>query len=677
LNKSSLKANRFKPMVKFLGPFELKKGQSKSHSFIMPEYVGSVRVMVVAGQDGAYGSDEKTVAVKKPLMVLGTLPRVVGPGETVKLPVTVFAMDKSIKNVSVELIVNELFFIRGGNTRQINFHGTGDQMVTFDLAVEQATGIGKVKIIATSGKLKAEHSMEISVRNPNSPVSDVFEKTMQPGGTWTTEFRALGIPGTNKGILEISAIPPMNLEKRLSYLLQYPYGCIEQTVSSAFPQLYLNGMVDMPDNVKKETELNVRAAIQRLKSFQMSNGGLAYWPGAQYADDWGTSYAGHFLLEAEQKGFALPVTLLSAWKDFQRQKAVSWTYNASYRNNDLMQAYRLYTLALAKVPELGAMNKLLEKNELDVAARFLLAAAYQLAGKREVALKLISALPTTVKPYRELYYTYGSDLRDKAIIVDALCLLDMRTKAAPLVKEISAMLCTTAWYSTQETSFALMAIARFAGNTKGSGIKATFRLNSNQSEELESQKPLLTRKIDVLPGKKEILQVTNQGKNMLFARLILTGIPAQGDSSSSSNSLKIALKFKSMAGEMLNPRMLEQGANFIAEVSITNPGLRGIYQQLALSQVFPSGWEVINARSSELAQSNTAASSFSYQDVRDDRVNTFFDLNPAETKTFRVMLMATYLGRFYLPATSCEAMYDQTISARVPGCWVEVVQAIK
>ncbi len=677
LNKGGLKANRFKPMVRFMGPFELKKGQVRTHSFIMPEYIGSVRVMVVAGQEGAYGRSEKSVAVKKPLMVLGTLPRVAGPGETVKLPVTVFSMDKSIKYVKVELIVNDLFSITGENTKQLSFSGPGDQLVDFDLTVAQAVGIGKVRIVATSGKLKAEHTIEIGVRNPNLPVTDVLEKSIQPGSTWTNEFHAPGIPGTNRGTLEISSIPPLNLEKRLSYLIHYPYGCIEQTVSSAFPQLYLAGLVDLSESAKKETEQNIVAAIQRLKSFQMSNGGLAYWPGATYADDWGTNYAGHFLLEAEQKGFALPVNLLASWKEFQHQKAVSWNANASFYNDDLMQAYRLYTLALAKAPELGAMNKLLEMIDLSVAARWQLAAAYQITGKREVALRIINTLTTSVKPYRESYHTYGSDLRDKAIIINALCLMDMKTRAIPLVKELSASLCSDEWYSTQSTSFALMVIAGFTGNTGGIGIRASLRLNSGKPEAIESTKPVFSRKIDVIPGKKGIMQVTNQGKNILFARLILTGIPAQGDTTSSASNLRISMVFKTMTGQTLKPQVLPQGTSFVAEVSITNPGLQGIYRQLALSQVFPSGWEIINARNSDLAQSNTTASVFNYQDVRDDRVNTFFDLDPGQTSTFKVMVMATYLGRFYLPSTGCEAMYDNNISARVPGRWVTVVPASK
>ncbi|MCX6278710.1 MAG: MG2 domain-containing protein [Bacteroidetes bacterium] len=677
LAKGGLKANRFKAMVKFFGPFELKKGQSRTQTFIMPEYIGSVRVMVVAGQDGAYGCAEKSAPVKKPLMVLGTLPRVLGPGESVRMSVSVFAMDKKIRNVKVEVIPDEFFTVSGTNAKQLTFTSPGDQMAVFDMKVAEKTGIARIKIVATSGNERAENTIEIGVRNPNLPVTNVQEKAIQPGGSWNAIIQAPGIAGTNRGTIELSSIPAMNLDQRLYELIRYPYGCIEQTVSAVFPQLYLSTVVALSDNEKRETERNISAAIGRLRSFQLSNGGFGYWQGASYADDWGTCYAGHFLLEAEKKGFTLPMGWLSQWKEFQRQKAVSWNYNANYYNDELIQAYRLYTLALAKVPELGAMNKLLEKRELSLAARWRLAAAYQVAGKREVALQLINTASTAVKPYREMGDSYGSDLRDKAMIVETLTLLDLRTKAAPLVKEIAAAMCSSGWYSTQTTAYCLLAITQFVGNSAGSGVNATLRADGSSPEEIVSSKPVITRQVDVNPGKKGTIQVANKGKGILFARLILTGIPARGDSAASSNNLKISVVYKTMQGAVISPILMEQGTSFLAEVTVTNPGMFGKYKQLALSQVFPSGWEIINARSSDLALSKSDVSAFDYQDVRDDRVITFFDLDASQSKTITVALMAAWQGKFYLPPTGCSAMYDNTISARVPGRWVEVVPARK
>jgi len=674
LNKGSLKANRFIPMVKFLGTFELGKGQSKTHTFKMPQYIGSVRVMVVAGDNGKYGCAEKAVAVRKPLMVLGTLPRVVGPGETVKLPVSVFAMEKSIRDVKVQIIADNMFTVNGGNSRNLTFKTTGDEMVNFELKVKEITGVGKIKIIATSGNQKAIHDIEIDIRNPNPRVTDVVESIIQPGKIWNANYLFVGMQGSNKAVMEISSIPPLNLEKRLSYLIEYPHGCVEQTTSSVFPQLYLADLVDLTANQKTRTEQNIKAAILRLKSFQLSNGGLGYWQGAQYADDWGSNYAGHFMLEAELKGYQLPMGFIAAWKKYQKQKAVSWSVNATYYNDDLVQAYRLYTLALAKSPELGAMNKLYEFKGLSLAARWQLAATYQLAGKPEVAKNLIANATTYIKPNRELWYTYGSDVRDKAMIVQTLCLMNQKTKAASLVREISAQLCKNEWMSTQTTAYCLIAISRFTGTAAGSGINISYKSDGNQAVAILSKKSIAKTDLSVKQNtKKGNLQINNNGKNILYARIITQGIPATGDKSSAQNDLRMTVEYKNMTGQRINPTKLEQGTNFTVEVTVTNPGSRGIYKQLALIQIFPSGWEIFNARMSEFALSNTNASYFNYQDVRDDRVYTYFDLNPNQSKTFKIMLNPSYLGKFYLPTVSCEAMYDNSINARIAGNWVEVV----
>jgi len=673
INKGSLKANRFKPMVKFLGPFELKKGQSKTHTFLMPKYVGSVRVMLVAGNNGAYGAAEKTVPVKKPLMVLGTLPRVAGPGETVKLPVTVFAMDKSVKNVSVEVSSDQMFTITGPRTQKLTFSHPGDDVVMFELKVKEITGVGKISILAASGNEKASDDIELDIRIPNPEVTNVMETIIEPGKTWNLSYQPVGIAGTNKGKIEISAVPPLNLEKRLSYLVGYPYGCIEQTTSSVFPQLYLADLVDLSVTRKNEIENNIRTGISRLKSFQIAGGGLTYWPGDTYADDWGTCYAGHFMLEAEQKGYTLPMGFLTSWKNFQKQKAISWTYNASYSNDELVQAYRLYTLALAKAPELGAMNKLLERKSLSIQARWRLAAAYQLAGKPEEARKLVATATMVIKPYRELYWSYGSDTRDEAMIVETLCLLNMKSKAADLVKTISSDLSQDEWMSTQTTAYCLIAISRFTGSGNGNGIHVSYALNGGTTLRVETGKALAI--MDMGLNKSFTggnTRVTNEGKNILYARVVLQGIPAQGDLTSAQNDLKMSVAYFTTDGKKVDPATLPQGINFITEVTVTNPGIRGTYRQMALTQIFPSGWEIINSRMSEVAQSGTQSSPYTYMDVRDDRVNTYFDLDPNRSKTFRIMLNSTYLGRFYLPAVYCSAMYDNTINARIPGKWVEI-----
>lgn len=678
LENKSVKANRFKPMVKFAGPFTLEAGQEKTHVMDIPNYVGSVRVMVIAEDAGAYGSTEKTVAVRKPLMLLATLPRVLGPGESVFLPVNIFAMEKHVKDVKVEVEVNELLSIDGVNNRSLKFNQTGDEVINFKLNVAEKTGIAKVKITATSGNEKTFQEIELDIRTPNPKVSEGFEMVLEPGKEWNTEIAFKGITGTNKATIEFSSIPAMGLEKRLDYLIQYPHGCIEQTTSSVFPQLYVMGLIDMKEQQKEKISKNIKAGLKRLQLFQTVNGGFAYWPGETYESEWGTNYAGHFMIEAENQGYSIPNNMKQKWIKYQQQQARNWTDNNGMythphgkETNQAIQAYRLYVLAISGNAEMGAMNRLREEKNLSATAKWRLASAYKVAGQSEVALNLIQGLPTSVKPYKELSYSYGSDLRDEAMILESLSLLNQKDKAGHLASQIAKALGTDNWMSTQETAYSLLAMCQYAGVKANSELEFSYSLNSGEVKKQSAKKTMLQIKYsdNDFSGKTPVY-LKNNGKNTLFAKIIVEGVPLTGDKTASAKNLSITVTYKNMKGQEIQPGKIQQGSDFIAEVKISNPGTKGFLSEMALSQIFPSGWEIHNSRMDE----SETGSSARYQDIRDDRIYTYYDLAPNTSKTFVVQLNATYLGRFYLPTIYTEAMYDNTINARLPGQWVEVVK---
>lgn len=674
------KANRFKPVVMHLGPFYLKKGQTKTHQLTMPNYVGAVRVMVVAADNGAYGHFEKSVKVKKPLMVLGTLPRVLSPGETVKLPATVFAMEKFVKNAKVTVKTNALLGIKGSRSKSLTFKNIGDQIADFELEVADQVGVGKVTITATSGKETSYQEIEIDVRNPNPFVTNVQEAVIQAGKNHSFNIAAVGMKGTNKGMVEVSNIPPINLGERLDYLMTYPHGCIEQTTSSGFPQLYVNKLLELDKKQSEQIKTNITATIDRIRQFQTASGGFAYWPGHNDESHWGSNYAGHFLLEAEKLGYNVPSNVLVNWKKFQKKTARSWRPRAANAANNyladndaLMQAYRLYTLALAGNPELGAMNRLREMKNLSATAQWRLAAAYAAAGKEQVAKQIISNLPTTVKPYQELGYTYGSDVRDRAMILETLTLLKDQNKAAKVVIELSKRLSANDWLSTQTIGYSLLAIGKYMGGEKMSKkFRFVYAINGGTAVNAGSNSPMVQIDLDMEKDRK--VSINNNGSTVLYARSILSGQPMTGDSTRTANDLKLAIRYTDMAGAAIDPSMIPQGTDFIAEVAVTHPGVRSQYDELALTQAFPSGWEIYNTRLNKVqAFSNTNVPE--YQDIRDDRVLTYFDLGANATQIYRVQLNAAYEGRFYLPTVACSAMYDNSINARQPGQWVQVMRS--
>jgi uncharacterized protein YfaS (alpha-2-macroglobulin family) len=668
-------ANRFKPVVQYLGPFHLNKGQQQTKTFRLPSYIGSVKAMVVAAHEGSYGSTEKTVAVKKPLMLLATMPRVLGPGETIKLPVTVFAMESNIKNVNVTLQSNPYLEVVGASAQTTSFTQTGEHMLYFDVKVKSNTGIGKVKLLASSGGEKADYEVELDIRNPNPPVTSVSEITLAPGQQWNTVANAIGVAATSTGVVEISSLPSMNLQKRLDYLIEYPHGCIEQTTSAVFPQLVLNQLTDLDEYKKSLVEKNVKAGIARMQNFQRPDGGFSYWPGGGESDEWGSNYAGHFLVEAQANGFFVSDNQLQLWKNYQRGKANSWVVNSTnFYGADLTQAYRLYTLALAKAPELGAMNRLKEFKYLSPEGKWRLAAAYKLAGQDATAQALIAGLPTTFGVRPNPGISYGSDLRDEAMVLETLTIMGKRNEAAQLLPTIAAKLSQDDWYSTQTTAYSLIAIAKYCGKNP-SGAKIIAKASTG-AKATDINSASYIRQLPVLfKNGSANVSVSNNGTNTLYVRLITKGQPLSGDSLKVNNNpalLTMSVNYLTQNGAAVDISKLTQGTDFVAKVTIKNMGRRGTYSQMALTQIFPSGWEILNARM--LGGEGAFKSSYStYQDIRDDRLYTYFNINQFETLTYYVQLNASYLGRYFLPGTFAEAMYDNSITAGVNGKWVEVV----
>ncbi|HEY9489669.1 MAG TPA: hypothetical protein VIQ51_15110, partial [Chryseosolibacter sp.] len=308
---------------------------------------------------------------------------------------------------------------------------------------------------------------------------------------------------------------------------------------------------------------------------------------------------------------------------------------------------------------------------------WMLASAYAVSGQQEAARKLVQNLPVSMRPYRELGYSYGSHLRDKALILETLVLLNDRVKAFEVLKEISLSLGDQGyWMSTQETAMCLRAVSLFAGQHRQGELKFDYKLGNGKAISASTGLPLAQIQVPLSGSKEHKISVENKSSGVLFARVINTGTPVRGEELDEASNLTMRINYTDPQGNQIDPSKLEQGTEFIAEVSVKHPGIRQGYENLALSQVFPSGWEINNLRlAGDEAFVKTGA--YTYQDIRDDRVFTYFNLAPQEEKTFRVLLTASYAGGYYLPAVNCETMYDPGIYARKKGKPVSVVKATR
>lgn len=676
LNKEdATKANRFKQVSMFFGPFQLKAGKSMKHTIAMPNYVGAVRTMVVAGRGHAFGHAEESSQVRKPLMVLATLPRVLGPKEKVKLPVTVFAMEHRIKNVQVEVKTDKLLSLQGQHKKTVRFDKIGDKLVSFDVEVAAQLGVSKLQVIASSAGHKAVYDIEIDIRNPNPKVHYIQDTVLQAGATWQALVDVPGMPGTNSSIAELSTMPPMNFSGRLAALIDYPHGCIEQTSSAAFPQLFLPQMTDLSEAQKSQIDKNVQAGINRLQRFQLSDGGFSYWPGGNYPADWGTSYAGHFMLLAAEKGYSLPMGLKKQWISYQEAAARDWE-RGSYRGGTyyahppLLQAYRLFTLALANAADMAAMNRLREQGELGALSKWVLAAAYQLSGQPQTAQQLTAQLPVLAGETDADAYSYGSDVRNKAMILNSLSVMQQYAKGFPLAQDISKALSSNDWMSTQTTAFALVAMAQFSGQDRAAkAIQCSYAINGGAQKQVNSQQPLVRFEVPTDKAKPR-LKISNTGKGMLYVRLNNSGLPLVGKEKAAQQNMDMKVVYRDMDGKLLDVTNIPQGTDFVATVAIRNTSHQD-YSNMALSQIFPSGWEILNTRFGEV-DTKTTGDEPTYRDIRDDRVHSYFDIEAGKQKVFSIRLNAAYQGHFYMPSVLCESMYNHSIFARTAGQWVWV-----
>jgi len=335
----------------------------------------------------------------------------------------------------------------------------------------------------------------------------------------------------------------------------------------------------------------------------------------------------------------------------------------------------LYSLAMMGEPDLSSMNKLKERDNLSLQAKWQLAATYAICGKREAAKQIVSNLKTQVDTYSAFNSNFGTSERDEAMILETCILLDDMNEALKITRRISNYLNGNS-YSTQTTAWALMAMARFAEKSGKGDLQFTTSYLGKTNKTATQESVYIE---DVTPVKKSgKITITNTGSGNIYVGRTMLSTPLEDKSPAVSNNLKIEVDYEDLDNSKLVPAQLKQGTDFVIKVKITNTSVSTTYTNLALTHILPSGWEIFNTRLADNAAESESHSNrgqrggITYQDIRDDRVLSYFDLSPNKSITVSIRVQAAYIGRFFMPAVVCQAMYDNTVYARTQGMWVEV-----
>jgi len=668
-----VKVRRFPPLSLFKGPVRLDREGKASLTFDLPNYMGQVRVMVVGARSRAYGSAEKSIRVKDDLVILPTLPRVLGPGESFTLPVTVFATRDGVGEVKVSLSDLKGMKPKEGKAKTLNLPRTGDGDIAFLMNVDSAVGPAKVTVTATGGGVTVHETVEIAVRPVHPAVTESREVVLEPNATVEIAIPQMGLAGTRSAQVKIWSSKPAYIGRHLSWLIAYPYGCIEQTVSTVFPQLYLKDILSAAPDVKDKMWLErtiddrINAGIHRLSRFMLPEGSFSYWPGERSsASMWSNLYAGHFLVEARRLGYPVP-SMLDTW--LTHETGLNPTVGDSWRIN----VYRQYILALAGQPNLSALNLIRENHwkELSNQDRWMLAGAYQLSGAREIAEDLRKSLTLAIDRDKTTWRScFGSAVGDQGLLLTMVVLFHEEAKASELYDLINQELKASSWLSTHGLSWGLMGMGKYIADHKPGTreMRGQVLFEDDTRIGFSSDHYVLT-----LPATDRIgqtLRVKSQCENSLFVEVVYQGIPEKSDLPAESRGMVLEREFLSEDGQKIDPAALSQGVTFYAHI-ILKP--QADLDYVAVTQIFPSGWEISNTRltgeaAPAWAEAFPGNTDLSYMDIRDDRVSWFMDrTHGTRTYHFLVRLSTVTKGTFTFPPTYAETMYDHGFYARIPN----------
>ena len=646
-------ADRFKPVVFFVKPIQSDNQGRANFEFKIPSYLGSLRAMVVAIDENNFGSNDKNIRVSAPVVMLPTIPRSLKINDSFKIPVEIMPIKDGVKNATISIKSNGI--IKFNKTSyNVSFDNKKSKIVFFEGKVREELGIEDIVISLKSGDFSMVDSTNIDIKAPNPYITLKNNFVINNENKSATIKAPLAfVKNSNIGKITISNSPILSIDHRLLWLIRYPYGCIEQTTSSIFPQLFI-GKLSNADFIDKQTMIdNVNAGIARISLFQTSDGGFSYWKGEGSSDFWGSNYASHFLFMAKKQGFAVSDDMLNRVINYQIKNA----------RNEYDDMYPLYLLALSGNIQLGIMNEIYENNmdSLSIVNKWLLAASYKLAGFDDIATKITANLSTMPNDNIAYYdYSYGSLLRSKAMILQAYKIINNEIHK-DLYNDIKNALEGDEWLSTQTTSYALLVLADIKEDTKNSNIEGTITINNKKQAFNKDSSNII---FDLNDGMAKV----ESSKN-LFVNYTWEGIVADNAGDNISKKLHLKREFVEIDNygneTIINPKNLQTSKSFYIKLTLEKADSRSYLENVALVQNLPSGWEIENTRlnNDPIPSSVTEANeTITYTDIRDDKIMWFFDLYD-EPQVVYVKINAVTPGDYTLPPAFAEAMYDGSYQA--------------
>jgi uncharacterized protein YfaS (alpha-2-macroglobulin family) len=652
--------------------------------FDIPQFSGELRLMAVAYKDESFGSSEAAMTVADPIVVSTALPRFMSPKDTVDMPVTISNTTAKATNATATVKITGPVKVVGSNTQSLSIKANSEGSALFRVVADPRIDVAKITVEVSGLGEKFVDETDITVRPPASLQKMTGAGVINGGSTVKVDFaQSKFIPGSQDYSLIVSNNPMVELADQVYNLVGYPHGCTEQTVSSAFPQLYVSDLVDlmkMDQNLKGNANYNVQEAIRKIKMRQLYSGSITLWDYEGSENWWASVYAAHFLIEAKKAGFDVDKSLIDNTLDYlanklKNKETIDYYYNENQKRKIAPKevAYSLYVLALAGKPQVSTMNYYKQNSDqLALDSKYILSAAFALAGDKGKAKEMLPSQFAGEVSVKETGGSFYSDLRDEGIALSVLVETDPNNPQIGIMsKHVSDKLKNRYYLSTQERAWGFLALGKIARKSAASNVTAAIKVNGKTIATTTGANTKLTSK--QLGGTNVEIATTGSGRMYYFWQS--EGISNDGTFKEEDSYVKVRKRFYDRYGRAISGNTFTQNDLIIVAITIEGAYTRNI-DNVVITDLLPAGFEIENPRTKEIPGMDWIKdeSRPTHLDIRDDRINLFVDVSGYRAQTYYYAVRAVSPGVYTMGPVMADAMYNGEIHSYNGGGIIKVVK---
>ena len=672
--------------------------------FKLPDNLSRFKVMAVAQtMESEFGAGNSTFRVNKEFLLQGALPRFARVGDEFSAGVVAMNYSKEKSKVVVQASVEGDIRINGKTTAEFELEPGESREVRFDYSAPPEVGSAKFNFQAAMGRFTDGLTMTIPITVPRMKESVALYESTKDSASQALVIPQAIYPMLGEIQLTAASTALCGLENSVDYLFTYPYGCLEQRLSSALPLIFGEQFVkafNLPALKGKDLRQVAQKVIDEVPSFMTSDGGFAYWKGDRYSYPYLSGYALYALAEAKQRGYSIDRQMLKRAVDYcsdflrknQNQTQFPWDEHSFLATKAIM----VYALALLDHPEPSYIEQLFTLREkLPLFARaFLLEAINRTSKNPDMESTIIGELMNTIKiasttshfeepNWEGLRWVFSSNTRTTAIILQALIETGNRDPfLGRVVRWLMEDQKTGRWRSTQENIYVVSALAEYFNTFENEtpDFRAKIRIAGRDALDAvfkgrELKTTSTEESLDSFQKGKELqVRIEKTGPGLLYYGIRMNYYPTR-DTLVRDEGIAVIKTISTIDGKPVGQNssgdyVLSAGSMYKVTLRIVVPQQRNF---VVVDDPLPAGAEAVNltfdTESGFLGRDLNTGNwetmywngGFNHVEQQDDRVLLFASTLQAGVHDYSYLVRAATYGTFRMPATHAEEMYEPDV----------------